>query len=393
MEVGRTPGWGGRGVPLGLVSEGFWGGMGGRRAGTLCSKGDTHTHTTHGGAGWGALEPELPRGSFTCPAPALPPRFPPVLPRFPKSSFFSFREAAGRRWGCLGATSMGAEGAGAAWARPAQRGGRRKGERRNPGAFAWGEQPQLPRPPPHSPLYSVTLPGSAPPPPIPALFFCRTRGFGHPCGDTRGSGGAYSLGLPGVPHPMGPGRGGVTPPVSLRPPGRAGMAGAGAWRGGRLPKRTPAAFPHPPPRPRAGSSRAAAVPGEPGRPHSSGLARPRCPPAAVPPIGHRGHPIHRPCSRSLGDPRYPRPPPPRACCPVAVPPRDPGSPGNLCACCLSLPPRGPRSCPFPGPCDSLGPPQPGIPYLSSSGAVTLSPGDPVSVLHPRLVNRTVKLGV
>lgn len=201
MEVGRTPGWGGRGVPLGLVSEGFWGGMGGRRAGTLCSKGDTHTHTTHGGAGWGALEPELPRGSFTCPAPALPPRFPPVLPRFPKSSFFSFREAAGRRWGCLGATSMGAEGAGAAWARPAQSGGRRKGERRNPGAFAWGEQPQLPRPPPHSPLYSVTLPGSAPPPPFQPYSFANHAGLGTHVGTRE---------VQGVPIPWGC-RGSLTP--------------------------------------------------------------------------------------------------------------------------------------------------------------------------------------
>lgn len=66
---------------------------------------------------------------------------------------------------------------------------------------------------------------------------------------------------------------------------------------------------------------AAAAPGEPGRPHSSGLAQPCCPP-----------------------PRDPRLPPRR---PVSVPPRGPrdcgGSPlGRLPVC------RGPHRCPSPG---------------------------------------------
>lgn len=148
--------------------------------------------------------------------------------------------------------------------------------------------------------------------------------------------------------------------------------------------------------------RAAAAPGEPGRPHSSGLARPRCPPPhdpclpprrpmAVPPWGPRNRgrspspsmlpvPPGPHCRPSLGTPlgtaaiplgvlQVPRGPhissrPPlslHACClspcgPVAVPPRDPVSPGDLClsphACCLS--PRGPHSCPFPGPYISQG---------------------------------------
>lgn len=77
----------------------------------------------------------------------LPPSL--ILPRLPKSFFFFFFSgAAGRRRGCLGGTSMGAEGAGAARARPAQRGGRRKGDGRGEtrGVFV---RPQPPEPPPH----------------------------------------------------------------------------------------------------------------------------------------------------------------------------------------------------------------------------------------------------
>lgn len=102
------------------------------------------------------------------PAPVSSPPAPPphprhILPQLPKSDFFFF--FLGGCWqtrGCLGGTSMGAEGAGAAWARPAQRGGRsrRKGEEK-PGSLCSGRVAAAPRPPLCGPPQTAGIPASA----------------------------------------------------------------------------------------------------------------------------------------------------------------------------------------------------------------------------------------
>lgn len=202
MEAGRTLGGGAlRGRSLKGVRVGGTGLAPCAQHLVLKARGGTRA-----GAGWGA--PELPRGGFTCPAPALPPRSsPPSSPGFP-NHFFS--GGCWQRRGWLGGTSMGAEGAGAAQARPAWRGGRRgrEGERSSPGAFARGGPPQPPDPLPVAPPKPLA---SRAQPPRDSHTFSAPMRFWHLQGCTQEPGGAHGppalagdAGLVGVPHPLEP---------------------------------------------------------------------------------------------------------------------------------------------------------------------------------------------
>lgn len=153
--------------------------------------------------------------------------------------------------------------------------------------------------------------------------------------------------------------------------------------GGWLPKRPPAAFPHPPPpRPRAGSAE---------RPRSRESRDGRIPPPAGPPPA--------PPARHLrpllpGDPAPPTHP-----CMLPVPglsqaaalviaglPPPPGTPPPGTAAHplvhAACPPRGPHSHPVPGPRISQQGPPHVRPSLPPPRGCPLRPGHPESILHP-----------
>lgn len=351
------------------------------------------------------------RGSFTCPAPA-----PPVLPRLPKSFFGRLLAGGGAVWEehqgeprsrrCLGLSGPSGE----------------EGEsERSPRALAPGAWPW-----PRSPRVTL-LPGPLPVSPPKCRGLAAPPAFGPVCsGDSSVPGGGGSL-PPGGPvaclwEPrLGSGAMGLWTPLFLaqieakkkkekKKPclnvscGRGCCAGGGipgrgprrARRslGTRLPKRTPAAFPHPP-RPRAGSA---------GRPRPRESRGGRIPPPAGPPPRHPrpslpGDPAAagtsaRPpaCRLSPGTLhlRGPQLPPP--CMlpvpwgPVTVPPRDPLLQGaSTCPLVHAACPPGDPVCPFPGPRISWERPgvsPPGDPTSPLLWGCPPSPRDPPSVLHP-----------
>lgn len=353
MEVGRTPG-GGRGDLSGPVSEGCWGG-GGHRAGTLCWK-------QWRGGGRAAGVPVGERRSRSRPAavslvplPLSRPGSPPSSPGFPNLFFGRLLAGGGAVWEEHQWEPK--EQALPGHVQP-QRGGRRrrKGERRNPGAFARGGRLQPPGPLPVVPSKILGNPGLAPP--CQPHFFT-TREVWHPHGCTRGLRGAHSWGCWAGGDPTSPGAPlwlgawGCNPffwPKSRlkwgKKKSRWNVSGGGAvgGHGGRVARRRAVAQAHtcsfPTPsaaapggkhtgRPRPRESRGGHIP-----PAWHGRAArrpttPACPPGA-------------PCPSLPGDPVTAGDPPWAGCLsagdPIAVPPRAPhwGLQLSPCVCCRSL---------------------------------------------------------
>lgn len=129
------------------------------------------------GAGWGAPEPELPRGSFTCPVPVLPPRFPPPHPPPrppPASQIFFFFFFSGGCWQAAGLFGRNINGSRRSRRCPGTsspkgeegEGERERGETREPSLGEGGHSPPAPSPwfPPNPWHHGLGTP-------VPAPFF------------------------------------------------------------------------------------------------------------------------------------------------------------------------------------------------------------------------------